>query len=160
MKRLLIAISVVALATTFLVSTVSAARSMPPGFPKGARWRFVKGSGPPATLAVGETQTILIEVKSKQPFQQAIAMTNAYYPGRGVFFSGASRVIDDTYALLELTITGKNPTTDLPGVCDWPLPGAKCTPDGVAPLAIALGLRYQGNEVYGEYYPFTVEVVP
>jgi hypothetical protein len=147
------------LAVLLVSTTASAARPMPPGFPAGTSWNFVKGYEPPTALAVGETKTIRIEVRSDdREFLQAIAMINAYYPGRGVSFSGGDRVVNDTYALLELTIKGKNSTADLPGVCDWPLPGTPCTPDGAAPLAIAIGLRYKRGEVYGEYIPFAVTV--
>jgi hypothetical protein len=60
--------------------------------------------------------------------------------------------------LLEITITGKNSTADMLGVCDWPEPGY-CWPDGVAPVAIVAGMRYDGGVVYAEQFPFAV-IVP
>lgn len=158
MKRFSATISLAILAVLLVSTTASAARPMPPEFPAGTSWNFVEGYAPPTELAVGEVRTILIEVHSDEPFLQAIAMTNAYYPGRGVFFSGGDRVVNDTYALLELTIKGKNSTADLPGVSNWPLPESESTPDGAAPLAIVVGLRYKGGEVYGEYFSFAVVV--
>ena len=109
-------------------------------------------------LEVGESYTFEIEIESNEPFIVALAMTNAYYPGRGVFWHGRDGENQNTSALLHLTMTGRNPTADLPAVCDWPEPG-DCWPEGVAPVAIAVGARFAGGQVYGEQFPFAV-VVP
>jgi hypothetical protein len=85
-------------------------------------------------------------------------MIDAYYPGRGILVTGGDQASPGTYALLEITITGKNSTADLPAVCDWPEPG-DCWPEGVAPVSIAAGMRYSGGGVYGEQFPFAV-IVP
>jgi hypothetical protein len=111
----------------------------------------------PFELAVGESHTFFVKVTSDEPFISAIALTNEYYPGRGIFWHGSDRATRNTSAVLELTITGKEPTAGLSAVCDWPEPG-DCWPEGVAPVAIAVGVRYERGEVIGEQSPFAVEV--
>jgi hypothetical protein len=64
----------------------------------------------------------------------------------------------DTTAELHLTMTGKRSTADLPGACDWPGPG-DCWDEGVAPVSIAAGVRYNGGVVVSERFPFA-ETVP
>ena len=158
MKRIYVAVSLAALAVLLVSTTASAARPVPPPLAEGGV-TFQWISPPPSTLKVGESYTIEMLVESPdRAFLQAVAMTNAYYPGRGVFFSGGDRVVRDTTAVLQLTVKGKNPTADLPSVCDWPLPGAPCTEPGTAPLAIAVGVRYKGGEVYADHFPFAVAV--
>ena len=61
-------------------------------------------------LEVGETYTFDIEVTSDEMFQMAMAQTDAYYPGRGVKWHGQDHITRSTYALLHLTVTGKNST--------------------------------------------------
>lgn len=155
MKKLVVAISVMAVAlllASTLAHQVTAASTVrikllnPP--PKNK----------PLELAVGESYTFDILVTSDEPFSVAIAMTNAYYPGRGVFWHGSDRASQQTSAVLHLTMTGKDSTADLFAVCDWPEPG-DCWPEGVAPVAIAVGVRYAGGEVVGQQFPFAV-VVP
>lgn len=63
-------------------------------------------------LAVGESYTFEILITSDEPFLTAMAMTNAYYPGRGVFWHGGDRAARSTSAILELTVTGKASTAD------------------------------------------------
>ena len=112
----------------------------------------------PTELAVGESYTFDILVTSDEPFLMAVAMTDAYYPGRGVFWNGSDRVNNNTEALLSLTVTGKASTSELPAVCDWPEPGV-CWDEGEAPIAIVAGARFQGGFVISEVFPFSV-VVP
>ena len=112
----------------------------------------------PLELAVGESVTFDILVKSDEPFVLAIALTNQYYPGRGIYWHGGDQASQTTEAVLQLTMTGKDSTADLFSVCDWPEPGY-CWPEGVAPVAIAVGVRYPGGAVVGEQFPFSV-VVP
>ncbi|MGD8738023.1 MAG: hypothetical protein PVJ85_14850, partial [Anaerolineae bacterium] len=83
-------------------------------------------------LARGESYTFEIEVKSREPFQWAMAMTDAYYPGRGIDWRGMDRASKTSGAVLRLTMTGKNSTAHLAAVCDWPEPG-DCWPAGTAP---------------------------
>lgn len=108
-------------------------------------------------LGVGESHTFWVEVTSDEPFVLAMALTNEYYPGRGIFWRGGDHASQGTYALLELTVTGKNSTADLWAVCDWPEPGV-CWEEGVAPVAIAAGVRFAGGVTVAEQFAFAVEV--
>lgn len=110
------------------------------------------------TLAVGESYTFEIEISTREPFILAGAMTDAYYPGRGVIWHGGDRAHHDTYALLHLTVTGKKSTAGLAAVCGWPEAG-DCWDEGVAPLAIVAGPKFKYGLVYPETFAFGV-VVP
>jgi len=110
----------------------------------------------PTHLAVGESYTVDIQVTSDEPFILALAMHDSYYPGRGVFFNTSDRAHRATYALLHMTVTGKNSTADLEAVTDWP--GTEDWPVGVAPLAIVVGVRYQGGEICVQRFDFAVTV--
>lgn len=111
----------------------------------------------PLELAVGESITFEIHIEADEPFIVAMAMTDSYYPGRGVFWHGSDRATHATSATLYLTMTGKDSTADLPAVCDWPEPGL-CWPEGAAPVTIAVGVRFKGGLATGEQFPFSVEV--
>ncbi len=108
-------------------------------------------------LGVGESHTFRVEVTGDEPFILALALSNEYYPGRGVFWHGGDHVSQDTYALLELTMTGKNSTADLWAVCDWPEPGV-CRGEGVAPVAIAAGVRFPWGVTIAEQFSSAIEV--
>jgi len=110
----------------------------------------------PTHLAVGESYTVDIQVTSDEPFIFALAMHDSYYPGRGVFFNTSDRAHWATFAVLHMTITGKNSTADLEAVTDWP--ETEDWPAGVAPLAIVVGVRYQGGEIYVQRFDFAVTV--
>lgn len=112
----------------------------------------------PMELSVGESYTFDLSIESDEPFILAMAMMDAYYPGRGVFSPGGDRAAAGTSALLHLTITGRQATAFLPAVCNWPESGM-CWPEGVAPLAIVVGVRFAGGLVVAEQHPFSV-VVP
>ncbi len=112
----------------------------------------------PLELAVGESYTFEIKVTSNESFNLAMAMPDAYYPGRGVVWHGSDTENQNTSAILHLTMTGKGSTADLPAVCDWPEPG-DCWPEGVAPVAIVMGARFAGGQVYAEQFSFAV-IVP
>jgi hypothetical protein len=109
-------------------------------------------------LAVGESYTFYVEVASEEPYNFAAAKVDQYYPGRGIHVPAGDQVGQGTAAVLEITITGKNSTADMVGICDWPWPG-ECWPDGVAPVAIVAGMRYAGGVVVAEEFPFAV-IVP
>lgn len=111
----------------------------------------------PLELDVGESYTFDILVTSTEPFAVALAMPDAYYPGRGVYWHARDRAAQSTSALLHLTMTGKDSTADLAAVCDWPEPG-DCWPEGVAPVSIVVGARFSGGLVYTEAFPFAVKV--
>ncbi len=95
-------------------------------------------------LAVGETYVFDITVTSDDQFILAIALTDQFFPGRGVFFAGSDRETQATSAELHLTIEGKEPTDFLP--------------DGVAPAAVVVGVRYLQNVVVSERFDFVVRV--
>jgi len=101
-------------------------------------------SGGVLELAVGESHTFDISVTSDETFVLAIALTDQFFPGRGVFFSGSDRATMATTADLQLVITGKEATDFLP--------------DGFAPVAIVVGVRYQGGIVVSERFDFMVHV--
>jgi hypothetical protein len=109
-------------------------------------------------LEVGQSYTFDIEIASDEPFILAMATTDAYYPGRGVFWHGNDRAVRTTSAVLHLTITGKGSTVDLPEVSDWPEPGDQW-PEGTVPVSIVAGVRYSGGVVISERFAFAV-VVP
>jgi hypothetical protein len=108
-------------------------------------------------LAVGESYTFIVQISSDEPFVLAAAMTDAYYPGRGVYWHGGDRTVHDTSATLYLTMTGKRSTADLPAVCDWPGPGT-CWPAGVAPASIVAGARFKGGLTLAQEFAFAVQV--
>ncbi len=110
----------------------------------------------PTELAVGETAVIGVHVESSEPFLMAIALSDAYYPGRGVLFDGSAAQPRSTSADLYLTITGRESTADLPAVQDWP--ADEDWPAGVAPLAVRVGARFPGGVVVGESFLFSVAV--
>lgn len=111
----------------------------------------------PTQLAVGESAVIGVRVESTEPFRMAIALSDAYYPGRGVRFDGSSAATRTTSADLFLTITGREATADLDAVQDWP--ADEDWPEGVAPLAVRVGARFAGGFVASTSYLFGVVVV-
>ena len=110
----------------------------------------------PSELAVGESAVIGVRVESTEPFAMAIALSNAYYPGRGVSFEGSPAHPQDTSADLYLTITGRASTADLAAAQDWP--ADEDWPAGVAPVAVAVGARFAGGHVASAQFPFAVAV--
>lgn len=97
-----------------------------------------------------------MRAESSQPFVMAIALSDAYYPGRGVLSGGSAAATGATSAELRLTITGREPTADLPAVQDWP--ATEDWPAGVAPVAVRAGARFAGGAVAGESFLFAVTV--
>jgi hypothetical protein len=110
----------------------------------------------PTELAVGETAVIGVRVESDEPFVMAIALSDAYYPGRGVLFDGSAAQPRSTSADLYLTVTGRESTADLAAVQDWPVD--EDWPAGVAPLAVRVGARFPGGAVVSTGYLFGVTV--
>lgn len=111
----------------------------------------------PLQLAVGESYTFDILVESDEPFTLAMTLLDEYYPGRSVF-SQTDRATNSTSALLHVTVTGKQSTTGLWAVCDWPDAGM-CWPEGVAPMSIVVGVRFAGGGVVSQQFPFAI-VIP
>jgi hypothetical protein len=155
MKRIPSALSVMTLAVLLLCALFSE--------PAAALDVTIELLNPPAeeplVLAVGESYTFEVLIESDDPFIMAMAMPDAYYPGRGVAWRRNDKAHHATSALLHLTMTAKKPTDDLLAVCDWPEPGY-CWPDGVAPISIVAGARYKKGVVASEQFPFAVVVVP
>jgi hypothetical protein len=110
----------------------------------------------PTHLAVGETAVIGVHVESSEPFVMAIALSDAYYPGRGVLFDGSSAETRATSADLYLTITGRESTAELAAVQNWP--GDEDWPAGVAPVAVRAGVRFAGGGLVGTSFVFAVTV--
>lgn len=97
-------------------------------------------------LGIGESYTFEVEVTSDEAFTWAMALSDVYFPGRGIFFSGHDIVNHDTTATLHLTVTGKNSTVNLP--------------NGMNPAAVVAGVRYQGGVIVYERFDFGVVVTP
>ena len=156
MKRFLSAMSVMTLTVLLLCALFSEAAAAPSvvitvdGLPPGNK---------PLKLAVGETRTFDIQITSDEPFILAMAMPDAYYPGRGVSWHTGDRAHHATSAELQLTMTAKKTTDGLLAVCDWPTPGV-CWPDGVAPVSIVAGVRFKKGVTFAETFPFAVVVEP
>lgn len=103
---------------------------------------------PPANgvlvLGVGESYTFEVQVVSDQPFLHAQLALGQFFPGRSVFADGIQIVHRGTSATLRLTITGKVSTAQFP--------------DGLAPMTLVAGVRYQGGVVVVQNYEFSVRV--
>jgi hypothetical protein len=152
MKRLLTAVVVVV--STVLVAFFASSAT-------ADSTTIVLLNPPPAGLLeldVGESYTFDVAVTSDEPFILAIALPDAYYPGRGVFWHGNDTAHHATSAILHLTMTGKGSTAYLPAVCDWPEPGV-CWPEGSAPVSIVAAVRFKRGIVVSERFDFAV-VVP
>jgi hypothetical protein len=108
-------------------------------------------------LAVGESYTFVVEIVSDEPFVLGAALSDAYYPGRGIYWHGGDRTTHNTTATLYLTMTGKNSTAGLDAVCNWPEPGT-CWPAGVAPASIVAGARFKGGLTLAREFAFAVQV--
>jgi hypothetical protein len=109
-------------------------------------------------LEVGETHTFEIKIKQGDAFVLAMAMPDAYYPGRSIIWHGNDVIHRDDSGLLQLTMTATSSTADLDAVSDWPEPGTSW-PAGVAPVSIVAGVRFAGGGVLTERFDFYV-VVP
>jgi hypothetical protein len=108
-------------------------------------------------LDVGESYTFDIRITSDDAFVLAMAMTDVYYPGRGIRRGANATAHRATSAVLHLTVTGKSSTVGLPEVYDWPEPGIDWQ-EGTAPVSIVAGVRYKGGVVISERFNFTVAV--
>jgi len=152
MKRLFIDFGIILLAVLLSFSPVVAAKAAPTvsitlqnPLPNGT------------VLAVGQTYTFNVLVTSSQPFVLAMALPNAFYPGRGVYWHDSDRSTQATAALLHLTVQGKNSTAGLAAVHDWPTAGINWQ-QGTAPLAIVVGVRFKGGQVVTKTFTFAVKV--
>ena len=102
-------------------------------------------SGLPATMNVGDTYTVVVNVTSDVPFNAVQAMPDPQYPGKGVVpVKGGDHAGAGTSATVEVTFTAKTDTSKMP--------------DGKDVMAVVVGVRYQGGVVVGEVFPFEVSV--
>jgi hypothetical protein len=106
---------------------------------------FTKVQGLPATMSVGETQTVIIHVESDQEFISIQALPSFQFPGKGVVaLKGGDRAGRGTSATLQITFQAKSSTAAMPG--------------GVAPVYVVVGVRYGGGYVAVQEYLFNVAV--
>ena len=110
--------------------------------------KFKLVDGLPKTMEIGETATVVVEVKSDTPFLYAQALPTAFFPGRGVVASKGDHVGSGTTARLEVTFTAKNSTTDF----------AQAPGDGVVPVSVVVGVRFAGGYVVTQQFDFFVKV--
>ena len=146
----------VALVALSICAAVPAAASAPAVAASEPTVTFTLLTALPTHLAIGETATIGVRVESSEPFLMAIALSDAYFPGRGVRFDGSAAQAHATSADLYLTITGWQSTAGLPAVTDWPVD--EDWPAGTLPLAVRVGARFSGGRIIGSSYLFGVTV--
>lgn len=136
-------VSIVALLVLSTVLTAAAPGPVP-------NVTFTLLQGLPATMNVGDTATVLVQVTSDQEFLFAQMLPTFHFPGRGLMATnmGGDRVQRDSTATLAITFIAKNSTAGLPdeGVC----PTA-----GVAPVAFFAGAHYPGGFVAAQRFPET-----
>lgn len=104
---------------------------------------FTLVSGLPATMNVGDSATVVIQVDSDQPFIFAQALPTEFFPGRGVVANRGDHEPGGTSALLEVTFTAKSST-------------AKA--GGPVPVSVVAGARYQGGVTISQRFDFFVTV--
>lgn len=101
--------------------------------------------GLPETMKVGQTYTVIVQVKSDPQFISAQALPSFQFPGKGVVaVQGGSRVGGGTSARLAIPFKAKSSTARMPG--------------GVAPVYVMVGVRYGGGYVAVQQYIFNVTV--
>jgi hypothetical protein len=119
-----------------------------PGPVPNVTFTLVSG-GPPKTMQVGETATVVVEVTSDPDFLFAQMLPTFYFPGRGVMATnmGGDRVQGGGTARLEITFVAKESTSDLPNE------GACLDGGGLAPVAFVAGAHYAGGYVATQRFP-------
>ena len=105
----------------------------------------------PDVMNVGDTATVIVHVESNQPFIFAQALPSQFFPGRGVVAAQGDHVGQGTSATLSVSFTAKTSTANFPGA-------ANCPGGGVAPVSVAVGVRYPGGYIAVERYEFCVQV--
>jgi hypothetical protein len=120
---------------------------------------FTLISGLPATMKVGDTATVVVQVSSDQEFLFAAMLPTFFFPGRGVVATnaGGDRVGSGTSATLAIPFIAKEATAEFPSQ------GA-CPTGGVAAVAVVAGAHYPGGFVATQRFPasgwFCVAVLP
>ncbi len=139
MKKVCQAIGLLALAV-LLTGTLTAASAFPT-----PNVTFTLVQGLPATMNVGDTATVVVQVNSDQPFNFAQMLPNPQYPGKGVVtVQGGDHSNSGTTATLQITFQAKSSTANFPG--------------GVAPIAVVAGARFRGGYVASQSFDFNVAV--
>jgi hypothetical protein len=100
--------------------------------------------GLPATMQVGESYTVIVDVTSDTPFLFSAALPTAFFPGRYVVAAQGDHSGPGTTARLYVTFTAKESTAQLP--------------DGVAPVSVVTGPRFKGGVVVSQRFDFLVAV--
>ena len=102
--------------------------------------------GLPATMNVGETYTVIVQVESDLEFNTVQALPSFMFPGKGVVaVQGGDHAGRGTSVTLEVTFQAKSSTANFPG-------------GGVAPVHVVVGVRYVGGFVAVQDYLFNVTV--
>lgn len=105
----------------------------------------IVGDGLPATMQVGDTYTVTVQVQSDQRFISAQAMPDFQYAGKGVVaVQGGDRAGQGTSATLNVTFKAKSSTARMPG--------------GSVPVSVVVGVRYGGGTVVVKQFDFNVTV--
>lgn len=129
------------LALMVLLTGVLTAAAPPPPTPNVT---FTLISGLPATMNVGDTATVVVQVTSDQEFNFAQMLPTFYFPGRGVVaVQGGDHAGSGTSATLEITFTAKDSTADL---------------GGAIPVSVVAGARYKGGYTASQQFDFMVTV--
>lgn len=123
-----------------LTGALTAAAPAPPPTPNVT---FTLISGLPATMNVGDTATVVVQVTSDQEFNYAQMLPTFYFPGRGVVAQGGDHAGSGTSATLEITFTAKGSTADF---------------GGAIPVSVVAGARYKGGYTASQQFDFMVNV--
>lgn len=105
---------------------------------------FIVRQGLPATMQVGESYTVVVEVTSDVPFISGIALPSAYYPGRYVVAAAGDHSRGGTSTLLSVTFEARESTSQLP--------------NAVAPVAVVAGVRLPRGYIASQRFEFLVSV--
>ena len=106
--------------------------------------KFDLVQGLPSTMKVGETYTVVVEVTSDVPFNAVQAMPDLQYPGNGVVAKGGDHAGAGTSATVAVTFIAKSDTSRMP--------------NGEAPVAVVVGVRFKGGVVVGKTFEYKVTV--
>ena len=97
----------------------------------------------PTVLAEGETYSVRILVESEVAFSRVMVMNAPTYPAC-LASRGVESAAGGTRALITFTLIGRKSTAD--------------RPDGVVPSILSVGVRYGGEGVVVQQFPFAVAI--
>lgn len=140
MKKFSLQSAIMLLVSSILLATSVAAAPVP----QQPNVTFTLLQGLPATMQVGETYTVTVEVTSDTPFLFSAALPAEYFPGRYVTARQGDHSRAGTSATLSVTFTAKGSTAGLP--------------EGVAPVSVTAGAHFQGGYVAAQQFDFSVAV--